>query len=159
MWAGDSGGFKHVTMKFPGMQGTTISLRPDFTQDSTGTCTNVRPTHTICGVMIDNIVMKSVVTKSDELSRVTLTPVAGSPGVYTGTVISQAVAGTGGILVNLTGSVSAGTITLPPNVTIPAGSQTSPPFTVMVDPAVSGTTGTVTATGPSNSRAAGIRIL
>ena len=160
MWAGDSQGFKHVFMRLPGMEGTTVQLRPDFTQDGSATCTDVRPTHTTCGVMIDNIVMRSVVTKSDELQNVTLTPVPGSPGVYTGRVTSQAVAAAGGIAVSLSGSVSAGTITISPlSVTIPAGSQTSPSFTVTVSPANPGITGTVTATGPSNSRSAGIRIL
>ena len=141
------------------MEGATIQLRPDFTQDSSFTCTDVRPTHTTCGVMIDNIVLRSVVTKSDELLKVTLIPVAGSPGVYTGTVTSQALAPSGGILVGLVGFVSSGTITFSaPSVTIPAGSQTSPSFDVTVSPAASGTTGTVTAIGPSNSRSAGIRI-
>lgn len=60
VWSGDSGGFKHVSMRLPGMAGTTVQLRFDFTQDSGGTCTDVRPTHTTCGVLIDNIVMKSV---------------------------------------------------------------------------------------------------
>jgi hypothetical protein len=160
LWSGDSQGFKHVSMVLPGMQGTTVQLRPDFTQDGSLTCTNLRPTHTLCGVSIDNIVMKSVVTKSDELARITLTPVAGSPGVYSGVVTSQALAGAGGIAVNLTGSVSSGTITVSsPVVTIPAGSQTSPSFQVTVNPAASGTTGNVTAIGPSNSKSAGITIL
>jgi hypothetical protein len=158
MWAGDSGGFKHVSMRLPGMEGATVQLRPDFTQDSFGTCTDIRPTHTTCGVMIDNIVMKSVVTKSDELLRVSLTPVVGSPGVYNGIVTSQAVAAIGGIPVTLTGTVSSGTITLPAGLTIPAGSQLSAPFVVTVSPATPGTTGTVKATGPSNVRLAGIAI-
>jgi hypothetical protein len=156
MWSGDSGGFRHVNMRLPGMQGATIQLRPDFTQDSIGTCTDVRPTHTTCGVMIDNIVMRSVVTRSDELLKVTLTPVAGSPGEYTGRVTSQAVAAAGGIAVTLSGVVSSGTITLPASVVIPEGSQTSPAFSAVVTPAALPATGTVTATGPSNSRAAGI---
>lgn len=63
MWAGDSGGFRHVHMRLPGMAGATIQLRPDYTQDSFGTCADVRPGHT-CGVIIDNIVMKSVVSSS-----------------------------------------------------------------------------------------------
>ncbi len=60
VWSGDSGGFKHVSMRLPGMAGTTVQLRFDFTQDSGGTCTDARPTHLSCGVLIDNIVMKSV---------------------------------------------------------------------------------------------------
>src|SRR5262249_50844783 len=126
LWAGDSQGFKHISMTLPGMQGTTVQLRPDYTQDGSSTCTNGRPTTTSCGVFIDNIVMKSVVTKSDELSRVTLTPVPGTPGVYTGVVTSQAVAGAAGIAVSLAGSASSGSITISsPTVSIPPGSQTS----------------------------------
>jgi hypothetical protein len=159
MWAGDSGGFKHVSMRLPGMEGSTVQLRPDFTQDSGFTCTDVRPTHTLCGVMIDNIVMKSVVTRSDELLKVVLTPDSSAPGSFVGVVSSQAVAGAGGIAVSLSGAVSSGSIALPAGVVIPAGSTVSPSFSVTVTGAVAPATGTVTATGPSNARSAGIKIL
>ena len=164
VWAGGNGaapsGFRHVAMRLPGMQGSTVQLRFEYTQDSLGTCNDARPgTGTrACGVMVDNVVVRSVTAKSDELLKVTLTPVAGTPGAYTGTVTSQAVAAAGGIVVALSGVVSSGTITLPAGVVIPAGSQTSPAFSVTVSPATAPKTGTVTATGPSNSRAAGIAI-
>jgi hypothetical protein len=58
-WAGESAGLKHVRMRLPGMQGTRAQLRFEFTQDSVGTCADLRPGHT-CGVFLDNIVMKSV---------------------------------------------------------------------------------------------------
>jgi hypothetical protein len=58
-WAGDSAGLQHVRMRLPGMQGTTAQLRFEYTQDSIGTCADLRPGHT-CGVFVDNIVMKSV---------------------------------------------------------------------------------------------------
>jgi hypothetical protein len=58
-WSGDSVGLKHVRMRLPGMQGTTAQLRFEYTQDSVGTCADLRPGHT-CGVFVDNIVMKSV---------------------------------------------------------------------------------------------------
>ena len=58
-WAGDSAGMKHVRMKLPGMAGTTVQLRFEYTQDSGGICSDVRPGHN-CGVFVDNIVMKSV---------------------------------------------------------------------------------------------------
>ncbi len=61
VWSGDSAGWKHVSMKLPGMQGTTVQLRPDYTQDQLGLCSDVRPGHT-CGVMIDNIVMRGIVS-------------------------------------------------------------------------------------------------
>ncbi len=154
LWAGDSQGFKHVFLRIPGMQGTTVQLRPDYTQDSSGICSDVRPGHT-CGVMIDNIVVRSVVTKSDELSSISLTPVLGSPGVFNGVVASQPIAGGSGIVVNLTGSVSTGNVSISPaSVTIPAGSQTSPGFTVTLSSPDA--LGSVTATGPSNARSASI---
>jgi hypothetical protein len=61
VWGGDSSGWQHVFMKLPGMAGTTIQLRWEYTQDSNGTATDVRPGHTFCGVAIDNVVLKSVI--------------------------------------------------------------------------------------------------
>jgi hypothetical protein len=58
VWAGDSHGTRHVHLEFPGMAGTSAQLRFEFTQDSLGTCADVRPGHT-CGVSVDNIRMKS----------------------------------------------------------------------------------------------------
>src|SRR4029077_17846165 len=63
-WAGDSNGFKHVHLKLPGMAGSVVQLRWEFQQDSGGTCTDLRPSHTDCGVGFDNIVMSSVVSSS-----------------------------------------------------------------------------------------------
>jgi len=61
VWAGDSGGPKHVRMRLPGMAGRTVQLRFEYTQDESFTCVNVRPGHA-CGVQVDNIVMNSVVS-------------------------------------------------------------------------------------------------
>jgi hypothetical protein len=58
-WAGDSQGVRHVRMRLPGMAGSTAQLRFEFTQDSNGTCSDVRPGHE-CGVSFDNLVVKSV---------------------------------------------------------------------------------------------------
>jgi len=58
-WAGDSTGFKHVHLVFPGMAGTDAQLRFEFTQDSSGTCADVRPGHN-CGVTIDNVRVRSL---------------------------------------------------------------------------------------------------
>jgi len=41
------------------MAGTTAQLRFEFAQDGGGICSDVRPGH-VCGVAIDNIVVKSV---------------------------------------------------------------------------------------------------
>ena len=58
-WAGDSQGMKHVHLRLPGMEGSTVQLRYEFTQDFAGICSDVRPGHT-CGVFVDNIVMQAV---------------------------------------------------------------------------------------------------
>jgi hypothetical protein len=58
VWAGDSQGFKHVRTRLPGMAGTTVQLRWEYTQDSGGICSDVRPGHS-CGVLVDNIVVRS----------------------------------------------------------------------------------------------------
>jgi hypothetical protein len=54
VWAGDSHGPRHVSMRLPGVAGTKVQLRFEYTQDSFATCANVRPGHT-CGVSVDNI--------------------------------------------------------------------------------------------------------
>jgi hypothetical protein len=59
VWAGDSGGIRHVKMRLAGMAGSTATLRLEFTQDDIATCADVRPGHS-CGVLVDNIVIKSV---------------------------------------------------------------------------------------------------
>jgi hypothetical protein len=61
VWAGDSGGLRHVRMRLPGMQGSIAQLRFEFAQDSFGTCLDVRPASAGCGVFVDNVVVKSVV--------------------------------------------------------------------------------------------------
>jgi len=70
VWAGDSLGFKHVHLKFPGaggLAGATAQLRFEFTQDGFGTCADVRPGHQ-CGVMFDNVVVQSIVSVQADLS-------------------------------------------------------------------------------------------
>jgi hypothetical protein len=61
-WAGDSNGIQHVRMRLPGMAGSVFQLRFEYTQDSIGTCQDVRPGHA-CGVLVDNVVVKSVKSK------------------------------------------------------------------------------------------------
>jgi len=63
-WGGYSNGFQHVSMRLPGMAGSTIQLSFEFTQDSNTICSDLRPGHD-CGVMVDNIVMNSVVSKGN----------------------------------------------------------------------------------------------
>jgi hypothetical protein len=62
-WAGDSHGVQHVHMRLPGMAGSTFQLRFEYTQDGGGICSDVRPGHS-CGVLVDNLVIKSVVSTS-----------------------------------------------------------------------------------------------
>jgi hypothetical protein len=62
VWAGSSGGFQHVRMKLPGAAGSRIQLRFEYAQDQFGTCADLRP-GTACGVMVDNVLIKSVTSK------------------------------------------------------------------------------------------------
>jgi len=59
VWAGDSEGNRHVRLRFPGMAGSTVQFRFEFTQDQTATCSDVRPGHS-CGVSVDNFVVRSL---------------------------------------------------------------------------------------------------
>jgi hypothetical protein len=67
-WGGFSNGFQHVSMRLPGMAGSTVQLSFEFTQDSNTICSDLRPGHA-CGVMVDNIVMNSVVTRATQASN------------------------------------------------------------------------------------------
>jgi hypothetical protein len=61
-WAGFSHGLQHVRMRLPGVAGSQIQLRFEFTQDPDGfICSDVRPGHA-CGVTVDNVVVRSVVS-------------------------------------------------------------------------------------------------
>jgi len=62
VWSGQSGGVKHVSMRFPsdGMEGRTIQLRFEYTQDGADVCTNVAAGRGPCGIAIDNIQVKAV---------------------------------------------------------------------------------------------------
>ena len=62
-WSGDSGGMIHVSMRLPGMAGSTVQMRWEYTQDETKDCQDVRPDSKGCGVLIDNIVVRSVVVR------------------------------------------------------------------------------------------------
>ena len=59
VWAGDSGGPMHVRLRLPGMAGSTAQLRFEYTQDGSATCLDVGG-GPICGVSVDNVVVKSV---------------------------------------------------------------------------------------------------
>ncbi len=155
-WGGFSNGFQHVSMRFNGMEGSTVSLRWDYTQDASLTCADLRFGNR-CGVIIDNVVMRSVTSASNELQSVTLKAVEGSPNQFTGTVELQPVAPSGGVTVQLKSSMP-GEITMPDSITIPAGATVSSPFTVTVDSAVHGASMTISAAGPSNARSAAIRV-
>lgn len=58
-WAGDSKGPQHVHLRLPGMQGSLVQLRFEYTQDGAGTCLDLGRSGP-CGVSVDNVVMRSV---------------------------------------------------------------------------------------------------
>jgi hypothetical protein len=58
-WAGFSAEPAHVRIRFPGMAGSNVQFRFEYTQDSTVICSDVRPGHT-CGVSVDNFVVRSL---------------------------------------------------------------------------------------------------
>lgn len=59
-WAGDSRGPQHVHLRLPGMAGSTVQLRFEYTQDSLSTCADTAHAGE-CGVSVDNLVVKNVV--------------------------------------------------------------------------------------------------
>lgn len=59
-WAGFSNGLRHVRMRLPGVAGSRMQLRFEYTQDALFTCENIRGRGRTCGVFLDNVVVKSV---------------------------------------------------------------------------------------------------
>lgn len=59
-WAGSSQGMRHVHLRLPGMAGSTVRLRFEYTQDGAATCADTGHSGE-CGVAFDNLVVKNVV--------------------------------------------------------------------------------------------------
>ena len=112
-WGGSSNGVKHVRVKLPGMAGTRAQLRWEYTQDSIGICTDVRPGSGPCGVAVDNLVVNSVVSSSVVTTATTVSSSqnpsdSGQAVTFTATVTAGS-------------PVAAGTITFREGATILAG--------------------------------------
>ena len=60
VWAGDSGGSRHVRMTLPGMAGTIAQLRFEYTQDGAATCLDVGGGPILPRASVDNVTIKSV---------------------------------------------------------------------------------------------------
>jgi hypothetical protein len=95
-WSGTSGTVpRHVHLKLPGMAGTTVQLRWEYTQDSLGTCSDTPhppATGTPCGVAVDNIVMLSAVSVAGTQTTVASSQNpsdSGQPVTFTATVTSN----------------------------------------------------------------------
>jgi hypothetical protein len=62
-WSGNYNGLRRVRLRLPGMAGSVAQLRFEYTQDSIFSCTVSRPSPQ-CGVFVDNVTVKSVVSKA-----------------------------------------------------------------------------------------------
>ncbi len=107
-WSGDSTtvsgnntGFLHVHMLFPGMAGSTAQLRFEYAQDSSGICTDVRPSSLNCGVLVDNVSVRNL----------TYAAPTAAPGAISGQVLTPDGHPLAGVAMQLTGARSARTIT------------------------------------------------
>ncbi len=77
VWGGASAGWQHAHLELPGMAGTTVLLRWEYTQDANAIATDVRPASTYCGVAVDNIVLSSVALVQPAPLLVAANPVPG----------------------------------------------------------------------------------
>jgi hypothetical protein len=59
-WAGYSNGVQRVRMRLPGVAASVMQLRFEFTQDGLFTCQDIRGAGRTCGVLVDNVVVRSV---------------------------------------------------------------------------------------------------
>jgi len=81
VWAGSSGGLRHVSMKFPGagLTGRTIALSFEYTEDAIFACATPP-----CGVAIDNVVLRHVIsTASTSCTTADLHVTKGGPASVT----------------------------------------------------------------------------
>src|SRR5205085_12256160 len=84
----DTNGFRHVHLKFPGMAGSTVKLSSEYTQHNGFVCTSPRPGDA-CGVLVDNVVVQSVVSRQPTNVTVTSNINPSTPGqsvTFTATV-------------------------------------------------------------------------
>ena len=95
-WSGTSGAApRHVHLKLPGMAGTTVQLRWEFTQDGIATCSDTPhppAAGTSCGVAVDNIVMQSAVSVAGTQTHVASSQNpsdSGEPVTFTASVTSN----------------------------------------------------------------------
>lgn len=114
VWAGKSSGAQHVRMKLPGMAARRAQLRFEYTQDSFGTCADVRPKSVRCGVSVDNVLIRSVVSSTIAATQTRVVSSqspsdSGEPVTFTATATS------GG------DTVTAGTVTFSEGATPLAG--------------------------------------
>ncbi|MCU1268142.1 MAG: glycosyl hydrolase, repeat-containing protein [Acidobacteria bacterium] len=107
-WAGDSSvvpgnnsGVLHVHMLFPGMGGSTAQLRFEFAQDSNGICTDIRPSDTNCGVLVDNVVVRNITYNAPTAADTTIS----------GQVVTPEGQPAAGVVMQLSGARSDRTIT------------------------------------------------
>jgi hypothetical protein len=142
-WSGFSNGSQHVHMKLPGMAGSRAQLRFEFAQDQVGICSDVRPGHA-CGVSIDNIVMRSVLSIQPLSIAITLAPSLSRDSITNEVVASLTVRNTGtgpASNVQLATAILGSTVTttpLPNLGTILAGNST---VTIVRFPASAGAPG------------------
>ena len=69
VWSGSSGGWRHVRMELPGMNGSDVRMRFEYTQDAFRSC--IGAGHAgyggVCGVAVDNLVIRNVVFNSAQV--------------------------------------------------------------------------------------------
>ena len=94
-WSGFSNGPQHVRMRLPGMEGSSMQLRFEFSQDQTGICSDVRPGHA-CGVSVDNVVVRSVVSIAPLPAAIIVQPTFSRDGTTNEVVASLRLTNTGG---------------------------------------------------------------
>jgi len=139
-WAGTSNGVKHVHMKLPGMAGTIAQLRWEYTQDSIGTCADLRPGTGRCGVAFDNLVVQSVVssrtvTTSTSVASSQNPSDSGEPVTFTASVTAGSAVTTGTVTFREGAAILAADIPVDPggHASLTTSSLTSGSHTITAD--------------------------
>ena len=129
VWGGFSNGFQHVHMKLPGMAGSAAQLRFEYTQDVCCTCADVRPGHQ-CGVLFDNLVIKSFKSAALVQTAVAVDPASGqcADAITLHATVSPAVALEGAISGTVQFSVNGSDVGAP--VAVASDGSASVPYTI-----------------------------
>lgn len=156
VWSGWSGGTRHVKMRFRGMEGRHAQLRWEYTEDNIAVGSASAPGGTTAGVLVDNIVLRSVEATYGPFAVDVLPRKTQSGFDQVGKVRIPVLAGVGGESIAL--SSDDPSVSVPANVTVLEGAYFAT-FPVSVSPVDVESVATIEATLGIETRTTSLTVL